>query len=285
MAHRFRLNHRNMDRPLRCCIEMRNRTRLPAGFLRCRSFSLAFRHLQNEEVTMADLQMPGSLAGAASIEIHTRQGWRLVYSRRSDGSPSPMTGLLRFAARMNTIWAAAQADDPFADWFLEKTYHAIETARMEIGDMHRMLATHFQHGKKGVNVEMAASSTPVSVPLQFSTPYGFMGAYLVSECDALIRACYTCRHVGLISNAKNEQNIRRAMRLVLRAFELQREYRFHGVTREDARAANAKWNRAVEEMGSPPPEIVAGRRPRVSPYIGDDASEAERVEEAEATAD
>jgi len=235
---------------------------------------------------MAEVQMPGSLAGAASIEVHTRQGWRLVYSRRSDGSPSPMTGLLRFAARMNTIWAAAQADDPFADWFLEKTYHAIETARMEIGDLDRLLTAHFRNEKKkGVNVEMAASSTPVSVPLQFSTPYGFMGAYLVSECDELIRACYTCRHVGLISHAKNEQNIRRAMRLVLHAFDVQRGYRFHGVTREDARAANAKWNRAVAEMGSPPPEIIAGRRPRVSPRISDGSAEAEQAEMAEEVTD
>jgi len=30
-------------------------------------------------------------------------------------------------------------------------------------------------------------------------------------------------------------------------------------------------------MGSPPPEIIAGRRPRVSPYIGDGASEAEQA--------
>ncbi len=212
---------------------------------------------------MADVQMPGSLAGAASIEIHTRQGWRLMYSRRSDGTPSPMTGLLRFAGRMNTIWAAAQGDDPFADWFLEKTYHAIETARLKIGDLHRMLAAHFQHEKqKGVNVNVAVSSTPVSVPLQFSTPYGFMGAYLVSECDELIRPCYTCRYVGLISYAKNEQNIRRAMRLVLHAFELQREYKFHGVTREDARAANAKWNKAVAEMGSRRPILWTAADPK-----------------------
>jgi len=235
---------------------------------------------------MADVQMPGSLAGAASIEIHTRQGWRLVYSRRSDGTPSPMTGLLRFAGRMNTIWAAAQGDDPFADWFLEKTYHAIETARLEIGDLHRILAAHFQHEKqKGVNVNVAVSSTPVSVPLQFSTPYGFMGAYLVSECDELIRACYTCRYVGLISYAKNEQNIRRAMRLVLRAFELQREYRFHGVTREDARAANAKWNKAVAEMGNPPPDIVDGRRPKASPRINADVEKQEKTEAKAVTTD
>jgi len=211
------------------------------------------------------------------------EGWRLVYSRKSDGSPSPMTGLLRFAARMNAIWAAARMDDPFADWYLEKTYQAIESARMEIGDLHRMLAAHFHHEKKkGVDVNVAASSTPVSVPLQFATPYGFMGAYLVSECDELVCACYTCRYVGLISYAKNEQNIRRAMRLVLHAFELQREYRFHGVTREDAQAANAKWNRAVEEMGSPPPDIVAGRRPRVSPRISDGAEEPEKEEAATA---
>jgi len=254
--------------------------------MRLLSFRISFRHGQNEEAIMADVQMPGSLAGAASIEIHTKQGWRLVYSRKSDGSPSPITGLLRFAARMNTIWAAARADDPFADWYLEKTNNAIESARMEIGDLHRMLTVHFRNEKKkGVNVNVAASSAPVSLPLQFATPYGFMGAYLVSECDELIRACYTCRYVGLISYAKNEQNIRRAMRSVLHAFELQREYRFHAVTREDARAANAKWSKAIEDMGSPPPDIVDGRRPKVSPRISDGVDESEKAETEVASAD
>jgi len=75
------------------------------------------------------------------------------------------------------------------------------------------------------------------------------------------------------------------MRLVLHAFELQREYRFHGITREDARAVNAKWNRAVEEMGSPPADIVAGRRPRVFPRISDGSAEAEQAESAEELTD
>jgi len=76
-----------------------------------------------------------------------------------------------------------------------------------------------------------------------------------------------------------------AMHLVLHVFELQREYRFHAVTREDARAANAKWNKAVAEMGSPPPEISAGRRPRASPRISAGSAEAETAEPTEEVAD
>jgi len=67
-------------------------------------------------------------------------------------------------------------------------------------------------------------------------------------------------------------------------FELQREYRFHAITREDARAANAKWNRAVEEMGSPPPDIIAGRRPKASPHISDGVNGPVNTEEKAATA-
>jgi len=72
---------------------------------------------------------------------------------------------------------------------------------------------------------------------------------------------------------------------VLHAFELQREYRFHAVTREDARAANAKWSKAIEDMGSPPPDIVDGRRPKVSPRISDSVDEMEKVETEAATVD
>jgi len=72
---------------------------------------------------------------------------------------------------------------------------------------------------------------------------------------------------------------------VLHAFELQREYRFHAVTREDARAANAKWSKAIEDMGSPPPDIVDGRRPKASPRISNDADEPEKAETEAAAAD
>lgn len=215
--------------------------------------------------------MPGSLAGSASIEVHTRQGWKLVYSRKSDGTPSPMTGLLRYAKRAHVIWAAAVMDDPFADWFLDRMHQAIEAARVEIGDIHQQMANHLKSTRsKCVAVELAASSNPTVVPLQFSTPFGFMGAYLVSDCDEMIRTCYTCRYVGLLSSAKCDQNIRNAMRIVLNAFEAQRDFKFQAVTREDAVANNAKWQKAVAEMGKPPSDIVEGRRPKISPAIHED---------------
>lgn len=220
--------------------------------------------------------MPGSLSGSASIEVHTTQGWKLVYSRKSDGSPSPMTGLLRYAKRAHVIWGAAATNDPFADWYLERMHQSIEAARMDISDIHQQLTSHLKGAKnKCVAVDMAVSSNPVTVPLQFSTPYGFMGAYLISDCDELIRTCYTCRYVGMLASSKCEQNIRNAMRIVLNAFEAQKDYRFNALTRDDAVARNAKWQKAVAEMGNPPSDIVDGRRPKISPMIHDDHSDRE----------
>jgi len=222
-------------------------------------------------------QMPGALEGSASIEVHTKQCYRMVYSRKSDGTPSPMTGLLRFAKRMVYLWEASRQDDPFADHFLELIDNKLKSAHDEIKTLNDVLGSDLRKEKaKGVDINVANSSSPIHVPLQFSIPFGFMGAYLIADCDKLIRTCYTCKHVGLLSNTKTEKNIRKAMNTVLHVFELQRDYKFFGVTREDATQNNAKWKEALDAMGNIPQGIIDGDRPKIAPHIakstGDEAN-------------
>ncbi len=213
-------------------------------------------------------QMPGSLEGSASIEIHTKQCYRMVYSLKSDGTPSPMTGLLRFAKRMVYVWEASRQDDPFADHFLELIDNELKSAHDEIKTLNDILRSGLRKEKsKGVEINVANSSSPLLVPLQFSIPFGFMGAYLIADCDRLIRTCYTCKHVGLLSNTKTEKNIRKAMNTVLHVFELQRDYKFFGVTREDAMQNNVKWNDALSAMGEISQSIIDGHRPKIAPHI------------------
>jgi len=215
-------------------------------------------------------EMPGSLEGNASIEIHTKQCFRMVYSKKSDGSASPMTGLLRFAKRMVFIWEASRKNDPFADMFLERIEKAIKEAHDEIMRLNSALESDLKRErKKGIDIQVANSSSPVIVPLQFSIPFGFMAAYLIADCDKLIRTCYTSKHVGLLSSTKTEKNIRKAMNTVLHCFEIQRDYKFYGLTREDALQNNAKWKDAVASIGEVPNDIIDGRRPDIAPHISE----------------
>ena len=64
---------------------------------------------------------PGRLLGNVSFEIHTMDA-QLLFSGYTDKNA---VGLLQFAALMTTIWDAAEKDDPYADWYLLKTYDAI----------------------------------------------------------------------------------------------------------------------------------------------------------------
>ena len=51
----------------------------------------------------------------------------------------------------------------------------------------------------------------------------------------------------------------------------------HVFSSEDKRAANAKWNRVGEEMGSPSPEIVEGLRSKTPLHISSGEDEPEKA--------
>jgi len=212
--------------------------------------------------------MPGQLQGSCTIRIHTTHGWRMVYSRRSDGTSSPMTGLFRFASRMNDLWRASSKNDPFSDFYMDKIYYGIENAIDEIHAHQKMLDILFhKERQKGMQFDLATSNNPSDIPLDFSNPYGYKASKLITVCDEFIRTSFTCRHVGLISYEKNEKNTNWAMKKVLSTFDMQRDYKITDVTREDALAKNEKWYIAVKLMEDLPVEFISGRRAKVAPPL------------------
>jgi len=223
-----------------------------------------------EDINIPDMpSMPGDLAGIVTIRIHTKHGWRLIYSRKSNGESSPMTGLFRYAKRMNVLWVASSKNDPFADYYLDQVHRGIENAMYEFDERQKILDTTFHKARqKGIDFELAKSSEPTSIPLKFSNPYGYLGAKLISKCDEFIRTTFTCRHVGMISYEKNEQNARWAMKKVLGTFDIPRDFRLTGVTRQDRDQQNAKWAQAVEKMKHiPTSDILNTFRAKLSPPL------------------
>ena len=200
---------------------------------------------------------PGALHGGAVLEIQTRETQKLVYGRRPENGKPGWVGLLRFAALVRIAWAGAENDDPWADWRLCQLEEQLLQSREELTAMTRAMRNQLK-GVRALRIDLAHALEPARIDLNFSTPYGFMAAYLLADHDEFVRAALTARHVGLVNRDTSARLLHEAGRSVRRAFQSALGYKFTGVTREDVRLGTAKAPRARELMGHLPQEVVDG---------------------------
>lgn len=106
----------------------------------------------------------------------------------------------------------------------------------------------------------AHSPEPVRIPLTFSHPYAFRGAYLIADFDETVRALLTARHVGLMSTRESERLLDRAARAVRRAYLSPVGYEYLGITREDVAQGTARAQQAKEVMGELPAAILSSEQ-------------------------
>jgi integrating conjugative element protein (TIGR03761 family) len=191
------------------------------------------------------------------MEIQTRQAQRLVYGRRADGGKPAIFGLLRFGTMLRPIWEGAATDDPWADWCLVQIERDLLEAREALEALMAQIQKRL-NSLPAMDVAVAQSVEPVKVDLTFTSPYAFMGAYLLADYDVLVRAVLTGRHVGLFDRDTAERTLREGGRIVRRAFNTAQGYKYLGVCREDVRQGTKKAARAAEMLGSLPQAVVDG---------------------------
>lgn len=211
-----------------------------------------------ETVPGDDDASPGPLRSESWITLQTRQAQRLVGGRRAEDGTPGIVGLTRFASMLRPLWNAARADDPWADWWLLKVHDAIEQGHQELD----VLLEHVSGLLKktpNVSVTMAVSIEPLKVPLTFTNPYAFRGAYLLAKFDDLVRAVLTARHVAMLDRDSSERLIADGGRQVRRAYNSALGYRFLAISREDARLMTARIKEAEAQMGALPPDILESK--------------------------
>ncbi|MDM4770859.1 PFL_4669 family integrating conjugative element protein [Solimonas sp. SE-A11] len=203
-----------------------------------------------------DLPAPGALRSETWLTIQTRQAQRLVQGRRAEDGTPGIIGLTRYAAMLRPIWNGARTDDPYADWWLVKLHEFLEEAWSEMG----VLQEHVNKvllAQAGVDVQVAQSVDPIKVPLTFSNPFAFRGAYLLAKYDELVRTILTARHVALLDRDAAEKLLHDGGRLVRRVFTGVIGYSFLGINREDIRLMTAKSKQAEDKMGKLPAEVLS----------------------------
>ena len=210
---------------------------------------------------------PGGLRGLAELSVQTRQAQRLVLGRAATEDRPAITGLVRFGMLVRHLWDAGADDDPYADEYLLRILESLEQGREELAAMEQDVERLLQ-GIQGVDIAVAESQKPVRIPLQFANPYGYMGAYLISDYDRFARAVLTARHVGLLDRDTSERLFHKGGRLVRRAFAATQGYKYCAVTRDDMAANNARAREAIAAMGDLPQAVLTGElRPRIAPEV------------------
>lgn len=208
--------------------------------------------------------LPGPLRNEVVLTIHTREAQKLIVGRKKRlNDPFDLDkkivenimGVYSFGKRMNAIWIAAQYDDPYADWFLLQVEQALAASKKAFFDKRQELSQLLE-SVDSIKITTSHSIKPVEANINFANPYGYMGAYLVAEYDALACTLLTAWHIGLVDREPKHAMIKAHSKLIRRVFYLSTKWHFTGVTRSAIKAGDAAAIEAKAKMGELPQEFL-----------------------------
>jgi integrating conjugative element protein (TIGR03761 family) len=226
------------------------------------------------------LNTPGALhSDSACVLLHTRHAVALFEGRKKTDKKPEIYGLPRFSGSANQLYRAAQADDPWADWWLVKIDEATGRAEEKLAEFKTRVEAYYP-ANKNIKLPVPESDNPLQKPLEFGTPYPYRIAYLIVEFDELCTSVRGLVHAGLLKKALGEKLINQSGSPIRAALQATTGYRFQGVTRNDVAANNPKAQKANLLMGEIPEDILNMKRrsdfaPELPQYQDSEVSGAE----------
>lgn len=209
---------------------------------------------------------PGVLRTNAAVVLHTNDAQRMIYGYRS--GEQHVQGLIQFASAMGRIMAGSRADDPFADLYITKVMHELDGCKEMIAKLKTDLENTLT-SIPGMNINIGESVRPVSIPMGFANPFGYLAAYVLRDYDDVVRAARTAIHVGLLPRESayhmiNDLGGRSVRRLLITPFR----YVSLGLTRNKLRREPETLAAAETRMGILPTGLLTGeQRPAMAPRL------------------
>jgi integrating conjugative element protein (TIGR03761 family) len=204
----------------------------------------------DETLQDQDFKSKNHLNSDVQIILHTRISQSLFNGSWKIGK----MGLLQYAKITTTLWNASKQDDPYADWYLLKSYQALFDAREKLKSVENEISSQMTK-LRGIAVNDSVCSAPITCPLKFSTPFGFMAAYLIADVDFIIRQLLTAEKMGILA-AKKIISIKEVSHLVQEVFAMPRKWRHTGVSRKDIIENNQLAQQAKELLGEVPAAVL-----------------------------
>lgn len=206
--------------------------------------------LNNKQIDVIPDQKKPDLKTNITICLQTR----LAQSLFSGAWKAGKMGLLQFYTLTTSLWKAVKEDDPYAEWFLLKTYQALDEAKNEIQSIEIRLSEKL-NSVRGIAINESINANPVYKPLIFSNPFGYMGAYLIADVDFVFRQLLTMRRIG-ITNQEHESLVDKLNGVIQDVFLISKKWHSTGVTREDIKINSQKAQKAKSLMGELPESVL-----------------------------
>lgn len=209
---------------------------------------------------------PGKLRGEVWLTVQTHIAQGLILGRAATADKPAIPGLLVFADRLRVIWAAAGADDPYADWWLIKIDEALEHARDRIKSEQAALDAIIEM-QSALQIQVGVSEQPYRIALKFANPYAFWGAQLIGEFDDVARTVLTAKYVGLLNSTAAHRSLQTCSGPIRTLFALPQGYRALGIDRDSIKGDGKAVLDAIDLMGELPPAVLSGERTAsLTPY-------------------
>lgn len=219
-------------------------------------------------------KQPGQIKTEGQMTIHSKFAHAYFYGRLGTKDKRAITGLVRFGHNVTYIWDMAATDDPYADKKLLEIETAIDDASKAIRENTEYM-DELLSGMGNIVITNDMSVEPIKLPLSFRTPYGFMGARLLTDFDALMLKTLSALHVGLIVqddmiNIAHKRNFPGSK--IRNAFRLSSTFKASGASRNDFASNNARAREALIRLGELDDDVLSGkRRPKFAPKINNDS--------------
>ncbi|MCG7937479.1 MAG: TIGR03761 family integrating conjugative element protein [Candidatus Thiodiazotropha lotti] len=200
---------------------------------------------------------PGRLKTKGSVVIHTRSAHDLFYGRRGDreSGVNQIVGLTLFATNANNLSLLCKRDDPYAEAALIKIENLLDDIQRDLSNKIAHLNSILDN-MGGVTIDFHESEDPITIPLEFGTPYGYIATRCLSQYDKLVTLAYSAKQAGLIVQSDWHRYVIRTRTKLRRIFHLSNLYRFGGATRDDIAANNAVARAVSEKYGVLSPKIL-----------------------------
>ena len=189
------------------------------------------------------------LENRIEMVLHTQAAQRLFNGDWRFGK----MGLVQFAHLMNVLFKAYREDDPYAEWYLKKTYDAMEAVKEKLEKIEKAIDAQIT-SIRGFKISLMENLKPENHLLHFNTPFAFMGSFLLEKMDYLSRQVLTLRKIGLL--VSEEYTLPRLIQEVEKVFIVARAWKHTGVTRQAIQENNKIAEKAKAIMGDVPESIL-----------------------------
>jgi len=203
---------------------------------------------------------PGQIVTKKTLTLHTKEALKIFYGRKADQENGirEIPGLPIYATLLRNIWAACLSADPYARWWIQKLEMRLNEAEAYLKHVNEEIDLISAKVTKRIDLSSSEATSPVTVSLNYASPYMFMIVYRLIEVDELVAKMINLRHMAIIPPSQFDHYKKHIVGTINRILLSLRGYKNTGVTDIDINESNAKAKEAIEAMGQLPEKVLSG---------------------------